>query len=64
MLDTKTFSEDGCFIMPETGFTCSKCASGNLVIMPTPSGAILMCANCTNSQKMVVARSESKEGDG
>jgi len=59
-LDTKTFSADGCFVRAEAGFVCSKCGSGNLVILPTRSGAILMCADCTNSQKMVIAKSEEK----
>jgi len=60
VLDTKTFSENGCFVAPESGFTCSKCGSGNLVIIPTPSGAVLMCADCTNSQKMVVSKREEE----
>ena len=59
MLNTETYSENGCFVAPEAGFTCSMCGSVNLVILPTRSGAVLMCAECTNSQIMVIV--ERKE---
>jgi len=61
VLHVDTFSENGCFVAPESGFTCSKCGSGNLVIIPTRSGAVLMCANCTNSQKMIIVKRDEEE---
>ena len=60
-LDTKTFSENGCFVAPEANFVCTKCGSGNLVIIPTRGGAVLVCADCTNSQRMVVVEREEEE---
>jgi len=61
MLDTNTFSPDGCFVAPEANFTCAKCGSGNLAIIPTRSGAVLICTDCTNSQRMVVVKREEEE---
>jgi len=61
MLNTDTFSENGCFVAPEASFTCAKCGSGSLVIIPTRSGAVLVCADCTNSQKMVIVKREEEE---
>jgi len=61
-LDTSRFSEEGCFVRTEAGFVCLRCGSSNLVIIPLPSGdAALVCANCTNSQKMVVVKREEEE---
>lgn len=62
MLNTDTFSENGCFVMAEAGFVCTNCGSSNLVIIPLPSGdAALVCADCTNSQQMVVVKREEEE---
>lgn len=61
MLNTDTFSENGCFVAPDANFTCTKCGSGNLVIIPTRSGAVLMCADCTNNQKMVIVKREEEK---
>ena len=61
MLNTDTFSENGCFVAPEAGFACTACGSVNLVIIPTRTGAVLMCADCTNSQRMVIVKREEEE---